>query len=627
MNRLLRYWSDISWKTRLVSLTILVISLALSSLVFLAFVSMQKESSYLDLYFSKDLSLLLNSYIFSVVQNSINTEVRNLIENIYLNSSCVSYLQFFNSNGNLVCVFPTHDLVFQNIISFDYSFTISFSFDNTLFDFTSIVYKQIMHFTFPIISNNNVANILRVGLIVNSSILFISSLMYLISAFIFVSIWLVFILGALDNTLILTEANQYLLQGIKQIAEGNFTYRIKSKINSRIKDLIFNFNNMSEHLSLYEKKNVEELTYEKAKLETLITIISDGVLLLDNDLRLLFVNQVAVKTFQWSNKKLIGTLITQHLPLNLQRELLPILNSLIKSNCLGQDILKVQELYINLGNDSLKTIRILLAMVMDYRCSSFNGLVMTIKDITRETQLNEAKNHFISNVSHELRTPLCNIGSFLETLIDYDHKLSLKQKKQFLGIAYIETQRLNRLVNDILDLSKLESKYVYTLKSINLMHICLYIVKLYQWVALNKSNQILLEISESTDQVFAHESSLCQVLSNLISNSLKFTHVNGNIVIRVYPLLRSLAYKLDGCRFYTRIRVEIIDEGIGINRVFFKQIFDRFTRIENNIHVLKGTGLGLSIVKNIIHKHNSNISIYSEVGVGTSFWFDLSVNV
>ena len=114
------------------------------------------------------------------------------------------------------------------------------------------------------------------------------------------------------------------------------------------------------------------------------------------------------------------------------------------------------------------------------------------------------------------------------------------------------------------------------------------------------------------------------MFSNLISNSLKFTHKQGKIVIRVYPL--SLKQYLNSPQvFLKNVRLEVIDEGIGIQKIFQKQIFDRFMRIENSIHLLKGTGLGLSIVKSIIYKHNSMINIYSEVDIGTSFWFDLCI--
>ena len=160
----------------------------------------------------------------------------------------------------------------------------------------------------------------------------------------------------------------------------------------------------------------------------------------------------------------------------------------------------------------------------------------------------------------------------------------------------------------------------YILESIQLVHTIMYIIRLYQIMALNKKIEIISEISVLVNEIIAHENSLCQVLSNLISNSLKFTHAGGKIIIRVYPVYLYMTQKS------MSVRVEIIDEGIGINKMFFKQIFDRFMRIENHIHILEGTGLGLSIVKSIIQKHESDIYVYSEVSIGTSFWFDLLID-
>jgi two-component system sensor histidine kinase NblS len=358
---------------------------------------------------------------------------------------------------------------------------------------------------------------------------------------------------------------------------------------------------MCEKLQFYEKKNILQLNVEKAKLESLLATVADGAILLDSELRIILVNRIAIKIFHWVNKDLIGHFIFHHLPVHVNNALLPILNTMVRSTCFDNKNISSQELKINLNFESLKTVRFLLSTTPNYNRQSFNGIVIIIQDLTKENLLNEAKNQFISNVSHELRTPLCNIGSFLETLIDYNHKLSVQQKKQFLGIAYAETQRLNSLVNDVLDLSRLESECSYILKPLSLNNSICYIVQASQIIASNKQVKIIMEFYDHSQNVFAHKSSLSQVLSNLISNALKFTHKKGRIIIRAYPIL----IQKHNLRFFEFssdfVRVEVIDEGIGIQTIFHRQIFDRFMRIENNIHVLKGTGLGLSIVKNIIN--------------------------
>merc|ERR1712178_636820 len=121
--------------------------------------------------------------------------------------------------------------------------------------------------------------------------------------------------------------------------------------------------------------------------------------------------------------------------------------------------------------------------------------------------------------------------------------------------------------------------------------------------------------------ILGHYDLLLQVMTNLVGNSLKFTPSKGMIVIRAYHFkTKSKQFNNKSC-----VRVEISDSGIGIAPEDQAAIFDRFFRVENRVHTLEGTGLGLSIVRNIINKHHSRINLISEVGIGTTFWFDLAL--
>lgn len=629
MNKILQCWLSIHWKTRLISLTILVISITMSTITFVLLIHIQNELINTNLRFFRDFSSVVSYHVASLMYNNSQAELKDFLEKIYLTTSSIDYLRLFDSEGSLVFSFPVDSFLFNYMLDLHAN---AFNFGHYTFflnipslNHTISVKQSLTHCIIPLLVENEVFGFLQLGLNFNNGVIYITNLIQTLSILVFVSVWLMFILGASFNIFITIDPIRELLIGMQNIANGYFGQRINLLFRGEIGSLIVSFNEMSERLQFYEKKNIMQLTSEKAKLEALVSTIADGAILLDTELRILCVNNIVVKVFQWFNKDLIGTIIFQHLPIHVNEALLPILNGMIQSNCFDNKNIQSQELIIDLHYESLKTFRFLFSTILSHNRQCFNGVVIIIQDITRENQLNEAKNRFISNVSHELRTPLCNIGSFLETLIDYDYKLTLKQKSQFLDIAYAETQRLNSLVNDILDLSRLESECSYVLKPIILTNTISYIVQASQIVALNQHVQIIVEIHSNIKRILAHQSSLCQVLSNLISNSLKFTHKQGRIVIRVYPLL----IKKQNVRFYNTVpeivRLEVIDEGIGIHKIFQKQIFDRFMRIENNIHTLKGTGLGLSIVKNIIKKHNSTISVYSEVNIGTSFWFDLFI--
>ncbi len=626
MNKNLRWWLTINWKTRLTSITILVISIIISALMFVFLMYLQAELINTNYRFFRDFSSLF-SYDFMYDVDKKN--LKDFAERIYLATSNLNYLQFFNAHGLLLFSFPASSSVYKNMMDLnidilDIKDHISF-FNMLIFDQLFYSQNSTANCIIPLVIDSKIFGFLQIGFNFSNSIFHINSLVQVISSLTFVIIWMLFILGVSLTFFIILEPIRDLSKSIKTIALGNFGYQVNIVTGGPLGQLVVSFNEMSERLLYYEKNNITQLIGEKVKLESLVATITDGAILLDTELRILLVNQIAVKFFHWSNKDLSGRIISQYFPTHVNEALLPILNNMVKSSCFENQDTKLQELIINLNNESLKTFRFLFSTISNYNHHCFNGVVVIIQDITRETQLNEAKSQFVSNVSHELRTPLCNIGSFLETLIDYKHKLTSSQKDQFLDIAYAETQRLNSLVNDILDLSRLESKFSYILKPVFLTNTILHITQATQIIAFNKQVHIAVELHPLVNEILGDQNSLCQVLSNLISNSLKFTHKKGRIVIRVYPLSKKNFLSVKYSIFQRSVRLEIIDEGIGIHKIFQKNIFERFMRVENNIHILKGTGLGLSIVQNIIHKHNSMINVYSEVNIGTSFWFDLFI--
>jgi two-component system sensor histidine kinase NblS len=134
----------------------------------------------------------------------------------------------------------------------------------------------------------------------------------------------------------------------------------------------------------------------------------------------------------------------------------------------------------------------------------------------------------------------------------------------------------------------------------------------YQIIARDKALHLHSEISLTDLIVQGNEDLLLQVLMNLVGNALKFTYKKGEVIIRIYPLKKS------------KVRIEIADTGVGIAYRYQQYIFQRFYRIENEVHFLKGTGLGLSIVDNILAEHKTRINIVSRYGIGSVFWFDLT---
>nr|YP_009257472.1 sensor-like histidine kinase ycf26 [Coeloseira compressa]ANH09555.1 sensor-like histidine kinase ycf26 [Coeloseira compressa] len=623
---LIRSWSKINLKTRLTVLVMLIISSIMSSLIFWALNIIQEDSVIRDIQFCKDLGTLFASNIVNLINTDNPKELASLVEKIYLTTSSIRYILLFHVDGTLYFTLPIYSVKVNQLLHLNHN-VFQFEQPNFLFDTPLLQYNKIFHdnitdIIIPLTKSGYNLGTLNLGINSNSTLSSSTQLISTLSIVIFVFTWIIIIISIALNTWTFRQPMNELLSKIQDIGSGDFTQRFDLASENELGDLMLSFNEMAEKLEFYEKNNISKLIAAKQKLETIVSIIGDGILLVDSNLRLVYVNQAAIKAFDWFTLDIAGQCIYNYLPAHVNDALVPILIHLIKCNSFSETGSKVEELCIKLDYSSQKVFRFVVTSAVYENSQILAGVVIILQDITREVSLNEAKNQFISNISHELRTPLCNIGSFLETLLDYNDSLSQAQKVEFLNIANNETKRLSSLVNDILDLSYIESKYIYKLKSTNIYRLLYDILQSSYIRAKSHSINLKLEFDSSIQYILAHESSLVQVVANLLSNAIKFTYCKGLVVIRVYNVACSNKNNRNSYS-PTITRIEVIDEGIGIDQRYQKSVFDRFVRIENNVHTLEGTGLGLSIVKSIIEKHKTKIMINSYVNVGTSFWFDL----
>ncbi len=473
----------------------------------------------------------------------------------------------------------------------------------------------------PLIVDKKYLGVLAIGINPNQTAVISTNFTRDVTIAVFITIWVMVILAGVINALTITKPIKELLVGVKQIATGNFKQRIDLPLGGELGELILSFNDMAERLESYEEQNIEELTAEKAKLETLVSTIADGAVLIDNNMQVILVNPTARRIFGWEGVEVVGSNVLHHLPSTVQIEITRPLYEMAAGEC------ESSEFRIYLNQPTKRTIRILLTTVLNLQRESIKGIAITVQDITREVELNEAKSQFISNVSHELRTPLFNIKSFIETLHDYGEDLSSEQRQEFLQTVNHETDRLTRLVNDVLDLSKLESGRQYNFDGVDIAQAIEQTLRTYQLNARDKGIELIQAVAPNLPLVVSNYDLLLQVLANLVGNALKFTQAGGKVSLRAYqldPQPNASSLNPREQNQSPAVRVEISDTGIGIAPEDQKAIFDRFFRVENRVHTLEGTGLGLSIVRNIMERHRCQVHLVSEVGVGTTFWFDLA---
>ena len=624
-----RWWTEFSLQTKLMALITLLVSLLMSAVTFWAVNDIQTDARLNDTRFGKDLGLLLAANVAPLVAKNDLQEVTRLSKEFYDSSSSIRYILYADPDGEIFYGIPFNSSEVKNSLSIRRRIQLPedpmMRPDRPLVRQHITPQGEVTDIFVNLQHDGKALGIIAIGINPNPTAVASSSLTLDVTTAVFVSIWAMVILGAASNSVTITRPLRELVAGVQNIASGNFKQRIDLPFGGELGELIRSFNEMAQRLKKYEEQNIEELTAEKAKLETLISTIADGALLLDSDMRIVLANPAAIKIMGWDQDlekntwqgKSILNILPERLSADLGRSLMQIATGdreggefrIMASGEKGDSVLA-------------HAFRIWITSVLS-SSNEIKGIAITIQDITREVELNAAQSRFISNVSHELRTPLFNIKSFIETLHEYGDELSNDQKKEFLGTANSETDRLTRLVNDVLDLSRLESGRQFHFTAIDLSETIEQTVRTYKLNASSKGVELLHEISPNLERIWGNYDLILQVLYNLVGNALKFTETGGKVTIRIYPWQDQTTTQPH--RVVNYVRVEVEDTGYGIPAEDCDRIFDRFYRVEDKVHTLEGTGLGLSIVRNIIEKHHSEIHIKSEVGVGSTFWFDLSV--
>ena len=630
--RLARWWAEFSLQTKLLAAATLVVSLVMAGICFFALNGIQADVRMSDTRFARDLGLLLSANVTPLVAEGNDRELAAVAERFWKSSRSLRYIFFADPEGVIYLGIPisgssgsSSELLLSRRLELPAD--LARRPQNPLIRQHLSPDGQVTDVFVPLVSGDRYLGVLALGINPNEAALASAALSREVTVAVFISIWVLVILGAVFNALTITQPVKELLRGVRSIASGDFEARIAMPVGGELGELLEGFNDMASQLEAYNEANIEELTAAQVKQQSLIATMADGALLLDAEGRVVLVNPTARRLFRWEGRKLEGALVGDELPEVLAVELQTPLETLLSGERDSSDV------RCSFGEPP-RTLRIVLQSVRDVSGESLKGIAVTVQDLTREVELNAAQSRFISNVSHELRTPLFNIKSYVETLHDLGDQLSEEDRKEFLAIANAETDRLTRLVNDVLDLSRLESDRAWTMEPVELRPAMEQTLRNYRLNAQDKGVELSLEVDEQLPRVRGNWDLLLQVFDNLVGNGLKFTGGGGRLMLRAYPwpdtcpIDPSTEATGDSptCALTAplpRLRVEIADTGSGISREDQERIFERFYRVENAVHTEVGTGLGLSIVRGILEKHGTQVRMASELGVGTTFWFDL----
>lgn len=387
----------------------------------------------------------------------------------------------------------------------------------------------------------------------------------------------------------ITEPIERITQAAQKIAHGNLAERIHVYSNDEIGTLSRMFNLMAFQLN----ETIRNIKNEKERLATILENMADGLIALDGAQKVILINPTAARMFGVQEDDVKGKSLIE---MSRNPQLVEAVKNVLETK-------SVMETEIQLIFPQEITLHSHVAPIV--RHQQIHGMVLIFTDITGLRRLERMRTEFVGNVSHELKTPLTSIKGYVETLLDMeiDHPMVNK----FLGVISKESERLSRLIGDLLDLSRLEGKRNGQLVPTRLQDVMDNVITILQTEADKKQIALKVFIPPLLPRVMGIEEQLNQVFINLIENAIKYTSDGGRVVVSA-----------EADEKWVTLRVA--DNGVGIPPEDLDRIFERFYRVDKaRSRQAGGTGLGLSIVKHIVKGHGGDIWVESRVGEGSTF--------
>ncbi|MDT8862803.1 cell wall metabolism sensor histidine kinase WalK [Alkalihalobacillus sp. MEB130] len=379
-----------------------------------------------------------------------------------------------------------------------------------------------------------------------------------------------------------------------RMGRGDFSRQVKVYSEDEIGQLATSFNDLT--MKLQDATLTRDR--EQKRLKSVLTHMTDGVIATDQNGRIILMNKRAEELLDISSHSAMGQLLPEVLRLS---DTFALYDLYEHSDSILLDFSSAEEEYLLEANFS----------VIQEKDGPINGLITVLHDVTEQEKIEHERREFVANVSHELRTPLTTMKSYLEALVDgavEDKELG----PRFLSVTQNETERMIRLVNDLLQLSKIDSQdYKLSFQTVDIGLFLHEIVDRFEMIAEERDITFVRKISSKPTYVKMAADKMTQVLDNVISNAMKYSPEGGNITI-------ALLHQGD------ELQISIADQGMGIPRESQTKIFDRFYRVDKaRARSVGGTGLGLAIAKELIHAHKGEIWAESVYGKGTTIFFTL----
>jgi NtrC-family two-component system sensor histidine kinase KinB len=399
-----------------------------------------------------------------------------------------------------------------------------------------------------------------------------------------------------------------LTSSIHQIANQNYRERVQFESNSEFGELARSFNTMAEKLQEYSESRIDKILKGKKRIETLIDNMHDAVIGIDENRKVLFVNDEALKISGLKKENFVGRLIQDVAVSNdLVRDLIKeIIDPDAEKN--PAELLKIfVEGKENYFEKEILDINVIPTGENDSR---FIGQVIMLRNITPFKELDLAKTRFIGTVSHEFKTPISSIQMGLQLLENEKiGSLNEEQQKLIKGIDE-DTLRLLKITGELLNVAQLETGVSQlNIRPFKINEMLEEVIKTNGSAADKRQISMITDIDPGLDIINADQEKTLWVLNNIVSNAIRYSYEQSTVTIKVE--------KLDS----DHVKFSVEDQGLGIDEQYLKHIFTRYFRVPGT--KAEGTGLGLSISKEFIEAQRGSIAVESEVGKGSVFSFIL----
>ncbi len=404
-----------------------------------------------------------------------------------------------------------------------------------------------------------------------------------------------FLMVLLISMLAVTAFYKSLLTPMKKLERSMKNLRDGKNVDSRHLANVTKLEEMQQLINSYSEilnsllKNRFELDSQESKTSVILNRMDDGVIAFSMQKQIIHINGAAKAFANISDADDTYEKVMKKLKLKVDFD-----KVLYLSN------------YKNLEEKVEVNDNVLSVVLVPYHNEKLlpMGVIAILKNITENEKLNNMRKEFVANVSHELKTPLCSIKGYSETMMD--RELEPEEIKKFAKVINDEANRMDRIVADLLQLSRFDyKKNVWDRVKLNIDDLAKQVVENLQYVAKEKKHNLKCVVNMIPGPVLASKDAIQQVMTNIISNSIKYTPDGGEITVYVGAA---------GGKAY----LKFVDNGIGIPEKDLKRIFERFYRVDKaRSRQMGGTGLGLSIVKEIVEAHEGTIEMKSEEGVGT----------